>query len=153
MKLAEALVNRADAQKRVEQIKARLVKSAKVQEGEKPPYSPQDLIKDLDGTLEELSTLIKQINKTNSSTMFQEGMTLTDAIAERDKIGLKRTVLTALIEGATVQQNRLTRSEIKYFSTFNIIETQKQVDDLAKQYRELDTKIQELNWQTELMAK
>ncbi len=36
MKFAEALILRADRQKRIEQLRERLVSSAKVQEGEKP---------------------------------------------------------------------------------------------------------------------
>jgi hypothetical protein len=36
-------------------------------------------------------------------------------------------------------------------STINVAETQKRADELAKEYRELDARIQELNWQTELI--
>ncbi len=153
MKLAEALVNRADAQKRIEQIKQRMVKSAKVQEGENPPENPGDLIQELDRTLREFTDLVRRINKTNSGTVFQKDMALTDALAERDALALKRNALNALIEAASVQIAHYSRSEIKYLSTINVAETQKQVDALAKEYRELDTKIQELNWQTELMDK
>jgi hypothetical protein len=32
-----------------------------------------------------------------------------------------------------------------------VVETQKRADELAKNYRELDARIQELNWQTELV--
>ena len=37
MKLAEALIQRADCQKRIAQLRQRLTRSAKVQEGEQPP--------------------------------------------------------------------------------------------------------------------
>ncbi len=40
MKLAEALANRADLQKRVEQM--RLQKSALIQEGTNPPEDPRE---------------------------------------------------------------------------------------------------------------
>ena len=36
MKIAEALALRADLQKRLEQLKQRLVKNARIQEGDKP---------------------------------------------------------------------------------------------------------------------
>ncbi len=153
MKLAEALVNRADMQKRIEQIKQRLVKSAKVQEGENPPENPADLIQELERTVRELTDLVKRINKTNSNAAFREDMTLTDALAERDALALTRNALNALIEAASVQIAHYSRSEIKYLSTINVAEMQKRVDGLAKDYRELDTKIQELNWQTELLDK
>ena len=44
MKLAEALVLRADVQKRIEQLRNRLRQSALVQEGETPPENPQELL-------------------------------------------------------------------------------------------------------------
>ena len=44
MKLAEALILRADSQKRFEQLKQRVVRSAKVQEGDEPPENPRDLL-------------------------------------------------------------------------------------------------------------
>jgi len=80
MKLAEALILRADSQKRIEQLRQRLVRSAKVQEGETPPEQPQET-----------------------------------------------------------------------FSTVNVAELQTQMDQLSRQCRELDTRIQESNWNTELM--
>ena len=45
---------------------------------------------------------------------------------------------------------RGTRSEIKIKSTLPVAPLQKQIDALAKQLRELDAHIQELNWTTEL---
>ena len=43
MKLAEALSVRADLQKRISQLKNRLKDSSKVQEGDEPAESTQDL--------------------------------------------------------------------------------------------------------------
>lgn len=150
MKLAEALVNRADTQKRVEQLRQRLARSAKVQEGEKPPEDPTELLQELERALAELSALIKRINKTNVSVSFDEGGTLTDALAERDMLALKRSVLASLIEAAAPQA-RFARAEIKYLSTVNVAELQRQADALARQRRELDARIQETNWRTDLV--
>ena len=50
-----------------------------------------------------------------------------------------------------ITQGRITRSEVKYVSTINVAEIQKRADELAKKYRDLDARIQELNWQTELV--
>lgn len=44
MKLAEVLILRADCQKRIDQLRQRLLRSAKVQEGEQPPENPQQLL-------------------------------------------------------------------------------------------------------------
>lgn len=151
MKIAEALILRADCQKRIEQLKQRLLRSAKVQEGVNPPEDPKQLLVELDRTIAEFTDLIKKINKTNSLTGFQHGKTLTDVLAERDTISLKRIILSDLIEAASVKQDRYSKSEVRFLSTVNIAEIQKQVDDLSKNYRVLDSKIQEKNWKVELI--
>jgi hypothetical protein len=48
MKLAEALNARADAQKRLQQIRQRIQSSARHQEGETPPEDPNDLLAEAD---------------------------------------------------------------------------------------------------------
>ncbi|MBE2201345.1 MAG: DIP1984 family protein [Anaerolinea sp.] len=151
MKLAEALINRADAQKRIQQLRERLTRSAKVQEGETPPEDPTELLSEMERTLAELTRLVKQINRTNAVTKLESEMTMTEALAERDAFALKRNVLTALVQAATVTQSRFSRSEVKYFSTINIHDIQKQIDDVARRYRELDSRIQEMNWQADLI--
>ena len=70
MKLAEALILRADCEKRIAQLKSRLLVNAKVQEGDKPAEIPQELIGELEHVARELLDLIKSINKTNSATVI-----------------------------------------------------------------------------------
>lgn len=152
MKLAEALILRADCQKRFEQLKVRIIRSALVQEGDAPPENPQALLVEAERVSGELADLIKRINKTNSATLFETGRTLSDALAERDVLGLKRGVYNELANAASVMQSRYTKSEVKFKSTVNVAEVQQRVDELSKAYRELDARIQELNWQTELVA-
>src|SRR5512144_1654858 len=120
MKLSEALIRRADAQTRIAQLRQRLAQSALVQEGERPPEDPKQLLKELDRLLGELTGLIKQINHTNSVTRFDEGKTLTDALAERDVLILERTVLASLAQAAAHSQGRYSRSEVKYVPTVNV---------------------------------
>lgn len=52
MKLAEALSNRADLQRRISQLKGRLKDSAKVQEGDTPAEDVKALFLELDSCLE-----------------------------------------------------------------------------------------------------
>ncbi len=151
MKLAEALILRADAQKRIEQLRERLQLSAKVQEGEQPPEDPKDLLKELDSVSATLLDLMRRINKTNSTSNLSPGVTLSDALAERDILMLTRGVYSSLAQAASVGQSRYSRSEVKYYSTVSVAEVQKKVDDLSRQYREVDSKIQEANWNTELV--
>lgn len=150
MKIAEALIQRADAQKRIEQLRARLIRSAKVQEDEQPPENPQELLTEIDTVINELTILIQQINRTNAATAFDDNRTLTDALAERDTMMVRRGVLTSLIN-ATQPQARYGRMEIKEFPTVDVSEIQKQVDDISRRYRELDTTIQQMNWTIDLI--
>jgi hypothetical protein len=151
MKLSEALIQRADSQKRVEQLKQRLLRSAKIQEGDQSPENPRALLEELERTLGQLAEFIKRINKTNSATEFAPGKTLSDVLAERDVLLMKRTAYSQLADAASVVQNLYSRSEIKFISTVAVPEVQDQVDALSKQYRELDSRIQAMNWQTELL--
>ncbi|MBW4682355.1 MAG: DIP1984 family protein [Microcoleus vaginatus WJT46-NPBG5] len=151
MKLSEALILRADCQKRIEQLRQRLIQSAQVQEGDQPPENPQALMAELEETVNELADLIKRINKTNSLINLQEGITISDALAARDTLLLQRSVYDSLVNAAAVNQSRYSQAEIKSFSTVNIAELQAYMDRLARDYRQLDTRIQEANWNTELL--
>ena len=151
MKLSEALILRADCQKRVEQLKQRLVRSAKVQEGDTSPENPRALLEELERTLNALRDLIKRINKTNSATEFAADKRLSDVLAERDVLLMKRNAYSQLVDAASVVQSLYSRSEIKFISTIEVPEAQNQVDELSKAYRELDSRIQAVNWQTELL--
>lgn len=151
MKLAEALILRADTKKRFEQLRQRLTNNAKVQEGDEPAENPAALLEEIEEVANEYEKLIKQINRTNSETEFAAGKTLTDALAERDILVLRRGVYSGLVTAATVTQQMYSRSEIKFVSTVDVAATQKQHDKLAKEYRELDAKIQEFNWKTDLI--
>ncbi|MEM8805261.1 MAG: DIP1984 family protein [Cyanobacteria bacterium P01_G01_bin.38] len=150
MKLAEALILRADCQKRIAQLRQRLMRSAKVQEGEQPPENPQELLSELGSAIAELTSLIQRINKTNSNAAFGDG-TLTDALAQRDTLIINRNVLDALIQEASITHNRYSRSEVRFASTVDVADLQRQLDGLAQSHRLLDSQIQALNWQIDLL--
>jgi hypothetical protein len=151
MKLAEALIARADSQKRIEQLKKRIGFNVKMQEGEKPAEDPNAMLAELDGIMIELTGLIKRINKTNCSVQFDEKRTLADALAERDQLWDKRLILSKVAEEASIRNDRYSRSEVKFISTVDVAAIQKRVDQLSKKFRELDTKIQGLNWTIDLI--
>jgi len=66
MKIAEALALRADTQKRLEQLKQRLVKNARIQEGDRPEEDPVELQSEFERLAQELTLLIQRINRTNA---------------------------------------------------------------------------------------
>ncbi len=150
MKLAEALLLRADCQKKMEQLRQRIVGSAKVQEGDEPPENPAQLLEEMERVAAQLLALIQNINTTNSTTEYAPGKSLSDALAERDVLMLRRNVYADLARSASVVQARTSRSEVKFVGTVRVADMQEQVDALSKAYRETDARVQELNWRTEL---
>ncbi|NJM98988.1 MAG: DIP1984 family protein [Phormidesmis sp. RL_2_1] len=134
MKLAEALILRADCQKKIAQLRQRLSRSVRVQEGEQPPENPQSLLSELEGAIAELTTLIQRINKTNSSTALNGG-TLSDALAQRDTLGIKRSAIDGVIQNAAIVTNRYSQSEVKFVSTVDIAALQRQLDGISQELR------------------
>jgi len=150
MKLAEALILRADYQKHIAQLQQRLVRSARVQEGEQPPENPQELLTELENLAVELVRLIQRINRTNSVTLFRDRF-LSDVLAERDVLRLRQNAYDNLIQSAAMRQERYMRSELRLISTVDVAELQRQFDRLSRDYRELDVQIQATNWTTDLI--
>ena len=149
MKLAEALNQRADLQKRIAQLRERLSNNVKVQEGDQPAENPDDLFKELEGSLKQLKDLIVSINRTNQETIW-EGKTLTEMIAEKDVLSMHLGALRTTLEAANVRSDRFSRNEIKFVRTVDVNALQKKVDDLSKELRELDSRLQQANWMTDI---
>ena len=150
MKLATALSERADLQRRISELGGRLNNNAKVQEGEKPAEEPEVLLKELNDCLLRLEELMARINKTNNMTRAGD-QTITDLIAKRDCLKTRVKIMRDFLNASSDMVNRYSKTEIKICSTVSVAELQKKVDAWSKQLRETDEKIQELNWLTELI--
>jgi len=151
MKLAEALAERSDCQKRLEEIKDRLERSARIQEGEQAAEDSSELLAEADRVYARLLELVKAINRTNSRTAFDDARTITDVLAEREVIGKRRGFLSEVAGSASSRWDRYSKSEVRYVMTVPVGKLRSDADQFAKQYRELDLRIQELNWKTELI--
>lgn len=150
MLLAEALAQRADITRRIDQLRTRLTGVARVQEGESPDEDPAALLNEINNLLGQLEVLIRRINATNSRTLFEGVGTLTDALARRDVLAKKREILVSVADAAATRQDRFSRQEIKYVATMNVTQLRSEADEAARAYRDLDTEIQRINWSTEL---
>ena len=152
MKLAEALILRADLQKRIAHIKRRVLGNVKVQEGDKPNEDPETLLQEINILTAEFESLVKRINRTNITSQFEQNVTMTDALAQRDTLATRRNVYHELLEATSeVPADWRGRLEIKFEIAIDVPQMQKRYDDIAKSYRQLDTKIQERNWHIELL--
>lgn len=150
MKLATALSERASLQVRLSEIQIRLNANAKVQEGDIPAENPVELIAEKDRILDELENLVTRINLTNSKTEYN-GVTITELISKRDRIKKDVRIMRNFLNIASEKVNRYSKTEIVIKSTVDINEYQKKLDTLSMELRQIDEKIQELNWTTELI--
>ena len=149
MKLAEALILRADTQKRIANLRGRLLLNAQVQAGDTPSEDPESLLRELDQAVASLIDLIQQINRTNAATAVN-GTTLAGLLAERDAKKTQADAYRDLLQAAAEKVDRYSTKEIAIVSTINVVAMQKRLDGLAKAIRGIDMKIQELNWLVEI---
>lgn len=150
MKLAEALQERADLNRRIEQLRYRLSNNVLVQEGEKPLEDPAALLEELESSFTRLEWLIARINLTNCAVKV-EGRSPTELIARRDVLSLRAEAYRRLVEEASQNTHRATRTEIKILSAVDVPALQRQADDASRELRLLDNTLQATNWTADLM--
>lgn len=150
MKLAVALQERADINRKIEELKNRLKCNVLIQEGESPEEEPNSLKRELDSTIARLGVLIAKINLTNSQTVV-DGKTLTELIAQKDALQLSIYVYKEIIDVANQKTYRSRNTEIKIKTAISVVDWQKRIDALSKELRLLDIKIQETNWKIDLI--
>lgn len=150
MKLAEALIERKELQSRLSRLNQRLQANALVQEGDVPSEDPKVLIKDVETTIDELTTLVDRINKTNG-VVIVDGKTLSEMITKRDFMVKRISIMREFLQKASNKIERYSRNEIMITATVDVKLYQKIVDKLSYEARMLDAKIQYTNWNTELI--
>ena len=150
MKLAEALSLRKDLETRITKIKDRLENVVRVQEGDKPAEEPQELMSEVDRCLGQLEQLIYNINVTNMQIVADDGRNMTKLLAERDILKKRIDILRNTFNEATNSGSRY-RNEIRYVTTIEVKPLRQQLDNYSQQYRQLDMKIQELNFTNDLV--
>ena len=151
MKLAEALIERAELQRENARLLERVKSNSMGQEGDDPAEDPNELIEQYERNMERFLTLVRKINATNSATDFGGGMTISDAIAVRDCLGARHRTYQVIYDATTISVSRYNQNEIKFVRYTDPKEIQGRLDKIAKEYRELDTKLQGLNWAVDLI--
>ena len=150
MKLAEALQERADLNRKIEQLQDRLNNNVLVQEGEQTAVDPKKLKYELDSSMLRLADLIAHINQTNCTTIV-EGQTLTALIAKKDTLSLKIRLYKEITSTASQTSYRARNTEIKIKSTISVADWQAEIDRMARELRLLDNQLQQSNWSTDLV--
>ncbi len=152
MKLAEALLLRSDIQKKLASLQARAQRYAVVQEGEQPAEDPQAILRQVEAVATELQRLVFAINRANLRNKIATGESITEALAKRDSLTLRHSILQSVVDVCAKPPDRYGMKEIRWVTSVNVATLQAQVDDLAKEIRELNAAIQEAGWQVELKS-
>lgn len=154
MLLGEALAERSSKKKQLEQVEARAVSVARYQEGEQPAENAGDLLETGRRLIGELRQLARRINRTNSVTELDPGFTLTDALAQRDGFAAQHRLVTAVADAGAGRKGavwaRQLRSELQQVSAVRVTDLRAEADRIAQARRELDVRIQQAGWLTEL---
>ena len=150
MKLAEALLIRADHKKKLASLRERIAKNARVQEGEEPQEKVSALIQESFAVMQEQQAIVQQIDRANLQTRLPDGRLLADALAERETLVQQHSLLVSAISSTQKEGDRYSPREIKWVVQINVSALQKQADDISVKIRVLNARIQETNWLTEL---
>ncbi len=146
MKLAEGLLLRADLLKKIEHLQNRIRPVLVVSDDKLPQEDPDKLIAQLRKAIQDLETLIIRINKTNNETLVEGEGVLMEALAKRDSLKMISERLRRIRLDA--QFDNSGDSNLK--NTISIKKLQKEMDETGRAFRKIDSKIQEINWLTEL---
>jgi hypothetical protein len=155
MKLAEALAERAAARQRLEQLRGRIASCARYQEGDEPPEDAGALLVEADATLDQLEALIRRVNRTNARAHLPAGGTLTDALARRDALRFRHSLLSSAADAASGAAHhgvpRQLRSELRMIAALPVADLRTRADSVSRELRDLDVQIQRANWEVDLV--
>lgn len=150
VKLAEALIHRADLKQRLAGLHERIVRNAS-QEGDPPAEDPNALLEEFERLAKDYEETVVRINRTNLSARLENGTSITEAIALRDGLLLRIGTYRKLVAEATVVAARGLKTEIKFVPSVDVRAVQAEADRLSRAHRELDARIQAANWTSDLL--
>lgn len=152
MKLGEALTVRARQAQRLNDLQSRIRACSLVQEGSTPPEDPEELVDEYLRTSKEHSVLVANIVATNSQTLV-DGAPLANLLQAREALIRARNLYGGAAQAATktADSYRFMRSELKFVPAIEVVEYRRAEDELAAQVNALDARIQQINWETDLV--
>lgn len=158
MLLAEALSRRADLNKLIGAEREQLQQVARYQDGEEPAEQAKDILDRVERNLNTLCDLISAINHTNSVTVLPSGGTITQAIAERDRLASLGKLLRETAESASGAGHgryaflRQTRTELVMKTDLDVPNLKARAATTSARHREIDNELQKAGWVTELIG-
>ena len=150
MKLAEALLIRADLKKKIASLRERIARNAILQEGEEPKEKVDVLLAEAISTLQEQQQLVRAINTANDAAKTADGRFLADLLAQRATWIAQHSLLISTIAATHKDVDRYSQREIKWVPQVQVATLQKQADDLSRNIREINVSIQAANWHIDI---
>jgi hypothetical protein len=150
MKIAELLLHRAAARRKLDSLRTRIDKNARVQEDTVAHEEAAHLLEAALAANDELARAILAIHEANLRGRLADGRSLTAAIAERDRLKGEHSLLMAAVTSATTVNDRYSGREIRWVSTLDVAEIQRRADDCAMRLRDLNVELQRANWAVEV---
>lgn len=123
-----------------------------MQEGTVPAEDPETILREMDSLSRQLEQITTDINLTNSSVKDAEGETMTALISRRDALRRRVEYMRNFLNAASEVTMRRQSTDIRILPTVNVTEFRKRLDRLSKELRELEMRIQSLNWTSELIS-
>jgi hypothetical protein len=98
---------------------------------------------------------VPNTDRTNAAAQIGADGTLTDALARRDVLRLRHSVMTSAADAAAGRgqggMGRQLRSELKILTALPVAQLRAQADEIARDLRDLDVRIQRSNWEVDLL--
>ena len=150
MILAEALMERADLQKQINQVSDRLDNNARVQAGEEPVENPLPLIDELKRLHEKYGKLVDRINRTNHETIV-DGHRLEELIMERNMAMKLNHYLQHFVNEASRVVDRWDANKVVIRPSVDVAPLRREIGAASQKIRQMDIRIQKINWTTDLL--
>lgn len=118
-----------------------------------PLEDPAELLETAEADTRRLEWLIRAINHTNSTTLFDAcdvTGTLTDALARRDALASLHKTLSEALKGVGSRRRRYFDDRPAGKLAIDVAAWRRRADDTAAKLRQLDLAIQALNWATDV---
>lgn len=149
-KLAELLAERAEIQSLLSRLNARLATASRVAEGGKTAEDPANLFAEIESLHDRLALVIKTVNAVNIRCQTEDGVKIADAIVDRDILSRRIATINGAINASEREERGYGSSSVRYVPTIDIAALHEKADELSRQHRALDVRIQHANWNNEV---
>lgn len=157
MKLAEALKLREGLNSETSRIDSKIRQSLILQEGKTPLYNVDKKYDEFVAKTTELYRLAMSTNYTNNTVEIKDGTlcltkakTIGEVLIHRKFLKKKLELLEKIVEKGQ-EKDLESIDEIRFKSFVDIEVYDTKAEDVRKQIQELDTKLQELTWEIDLI--